>query len=150
MKKTYEVFAFNTLTGRFEKTAVSKEVYLAYRRTAWNIRANNKSFYAHEIQFSVLIGGDDGAYENFREFIDTENAPDTVALKEARKTLGYKALDVLTETMRRRFVMRYEYGYSLKQIAEAECVSVDSVKESIEKAHARLKIFLKNFQKPTP
>ena len=30
----------------------------------------------HEIQMSGLIGGEDGAYENFKEFIDAENIPD--------------------------------------------------------------------------
>ena len=150
MKKTYEVTVFNTVTRKFEKVSVRKEVYHAYLRTGWNIKDNDKRFYEHEIQFGALIGGDDGAYENFREFIDTANVPDTFVFNEERKALGYKALDSLTKTMRRRFLMRYEHGYSIKEIAEIERVSVDAIKDSIERAQMNLKNFFRNFEKETP
>ncbi len=84
MEKTYEITVFNTLTGRYAKVPVSKEVYQAYMRTEWNIKDNDKSYYAHEIQFSALVGGEGNAYENFAEFIDTKNTPENVI---GRKTL---------------------------------------------------------------
>ena len=66
----------NTVTHRNEEVEVTHEVYHAYRRTGWGIENNDTSFFAHEIQMSGLIGGEEGAYENFKEFIDTENIPD--------------------------------------------------------------------------
>ena len=41
-------------------------------------RHTHESFYDHEIQISGLIGGEDDAYENFREFIDDVNIPEYI------------------------------------------------------------------------
>jgi len=43
MEKTYEVTVFNTVTGKYEKVSVSKEVYHAFMRTGWNIKDNNET-----------------------------------------------------------------------------------------------------------
>lgn len=69
MENTEKVSVFNTVTKKYEKVEVSKEVATAYKRTGWNIDDNDESFFDHEIQMSELIGGKDGAYENFREFV---------------------------------------------------------------------------------
>lgn len=37
-KKPYIVNAYNTLTGKYEEVALSKEVYKVVTRTAWNIK----------------------------------------------------------------------------------------------------------------
>ena len=74
--KKYTLTVYNTVTHRNEEVEVTREVYHAYRRTGWGIENNDASFFAHEIQMSGLIDGEDGAYENFKEFIDTENIPD--------------------------------------------------------------------------
>ena len=74
--KKYTLTVYNTVTHRNEEVEVTREVYHAYRRTGWGIENNDTSFFAHEIQMSGLIGGEEGAYEKFKEFIDTENIPD--------------------------------------------------------------------------
>lgn len=51
----------------------------------------------HEIQMSGLIGGEEGAYENFKEFIDTENIPDNTVLKIMEIDALRKALSVLSD-----------------------------------------------------
>ena len=79
--KKYTLTVYNTVTHRNEEVEVTHEVYHAYRRTGWGIENNDTSFFAHEIQMSGLIGGEEGAYENFKEFIDTENIPDNTVLK---------------------------------------------------------------------
>ena len=76
MERTYTVKVYNTISNQFEDVEVTKEVYDTYRRTEWNIKDNNESFYEHEIQMSGLIGGEDDGYENFREFVDEENTPE--------------------------------------------------------------------------
>ena len=68
-KKTYIVESYDPATRKIERVTVTHEVYNAYRRSGWNIADNNQSFFKHEIQMSSLIGGEDGGYDNFREFI---------------------------------------------------------------------------------
>ena len=74
--RKYTLIVFNTCTREYEEVTVTEEVYHAYCRTRWNIKDNDESFFDHEIQMSGMIGSQDGAYENFREFIDTINVPD--------------------------------------------------------------------------
>ena len=95
--KKYTLTVYNTVTHRNEEVEVTREVYQAYRRTGWGIENNDASFFDHEIQMSGLIGGEDGAYENFKEFIDTENIPDNTVLKIMEIEALQKALSVLSD-----------------------------------------------------
>ena len=97
MSKIYTLSVYDTLTGKYENVPVTEEIYHLYKRTGWNIEDNNTSFYDHEIQFSQLIGGDDGAYENFREFV-SDDATSNTAMDSIQKELLYKALESLTES----------------------------------------------------
>lgn len=69
---------YDPATGTYVDIEVSNAVYNCYRRTAWSIRYNDRQFYAHEIQFSSLLGGSDGALENFREFLSEEMDPEYI------------------------------------------------------------------------
>lgn len=95
--KKYTLTVYNTVTHRNEEVEVTHDVYHAYRRTGWGIENNDTSFFAHEIQMSGLIGGEEGAYENFKEFIDTENIPDNTVLKIMEIDALLKALSVLSD-----------------------------------------------------
>lgn len=66
---------YDSATGTHVDVEVTQEVYDCYRRTAWNIQKNDQRFYAKEIQFSSLLGGADGAFENFSEFYSLVNDP---------------------------------------------------------------------------
>lgn len=44
---------------------------------------------------SGMIGSQDGAYENFREFIDTINVPDDIVFEQVEKEALYQAISVL-------------------------------------------------------
>ena len=46
---------------------------------------------------SSLIGGDDGAYENFKEFINTENTHENVVLEAMQNEALTTALSCLDE-----------------------------------------------------
>lgn len=86
---------YNTFTHKYEDIEVTEAVYNCYRRTGWNIDDNDQSFFDHEIQMSGLIGGDENAYENFREFISDDNDPLLLFLYEAQLSdlrKGYAAL----------------------------------------------------------
>lgn len=66
---------YDSATGAYHDVEVSQEVYDFYRRDAWAMQRQDTRFYAHEIQFSSLVGGKDGAFENFSEFISREADP---------------------------------------------------------------------------
>lgn len=116
-RKSYTLTVYNTITRKNEEIEVPEEVYQTYRRTAWNIDDNNASFYAHEIQMSSLIGGEDGAYENFREFIDTENTPDVTVLKELEKAALHWIIAQLSESERELIQAIYFDGLTERKYA---------------------------------
>lgn len=73
--------------------------------------------------FSSLIGGDDGAYENFREFIDTEHSPEFSYIAKCRRQMGFQGLNTLTPIMRERFLLHYLHGFTTAEIANLQSVS---------------------------
>ena len=91
----YTLIVFNTCTQEYEEVIVTEEVYRAYCRTRWNIKDNDQSFFDHEIQTSGMIGSQDGAYENFREFIDAINTPEHIILEQIKKEALYQAISAL-------------------------------------------------------
>lgn len=117
-KQTCILSVYNTLTGKIEEVEVPQEVYHACRRSAWNIDDNNKSFYAHEIQLSGLIGGEDGAYENFREFIDTENTPDSIVPEQLQTEELRRILTQLSESDRQLIQAFFFEGLTEQKYAD--------------------------------
>ena len=91
----YTLIVFNTCTQKYEEVAVTEEVYRTYCRTGWNIKDNDLSFFDHEIQLSGMIGSQDGAYENFREFVDSVNTPENIVLSQIEKEALYQAISAL-------------------------------------------------------
>ena len=69
MKKN-TVRVYDTISKKIVEVEVSDEIRTHYNRTQWNIDDNNKSFYNHEIQFSVLMGGKDATLLTVRELIN--------------------------------------------------------------------------------
>lgn len=94
-KKTYIVESYDPATRKIERVTVTHEVYNAYRRSGWNIADNNQSFFKHEIQMSSLIGGEDGGYDNFREFIGDPEAVDNAVAERMLLEALYKAFALL-------------------------------------------------------
>ena len=92
----FTLIVFNTCTREYEEVMVTEEVYRTYCRTRWNIKDNDQSFFDHEIQISGMIGGQDGAYENFREFIDAINTPEHIVLEQMKKEALYQAISALS------------------------------------------------------
>lgn len=112
-KKTYTLTVFNHASGRFETVVVTEEVFRTYQRTKWNIEDNNASFFEHEIQFSSLIGGNEDAFQNFREFIDTENTPDKIVEKRETISAVRKAIDRLSPDDQELVIARFFIGIPL-------------------------------------
>ena len=117
-KDTYTLNIYNHASGCFEDVEVTEEVYRTYKRTEWNIEDNDTSFYAHEIQFSSLIGGSEDAFQNFREFIDTENNPENAI---ERKFLLEKLMEAIVSLSDKEQALVHALfidGYSEKDYAK--------------------------------
>ena len=143
MKKN-TVCVYDTISGKCAEVEVSEEVRIQYNRTKWATENNNSSFYNHEIQFSALIGGKDGAFENFREFI-TEY--DDVEKKAAHKMLVEKLYDCLIflpELERELIEMLYFENKTERECAEILCTSQQNVHKKKHRILCRLNKFLKS------
>lgn len=143
MKKTYEVTAFNTFTRKFEKTVVSKEVYQVYTRSGWNIHDNDDSFFGHELQISSLIGGQDGSFENFKEFIVDESNPETLAIAQEAIVSLHRAIEHLSPKEKEVIIMFFFYKLSSKEIGRLLGITEQAVTKRRRNAFKHIESFLK-------
>ena len=140
----YILTVFNTMTRRNEEIEVDEEVYRVFRRTGWNIRDNDQSFFDHEIQMSGMIGGQEGAYENFREFVDTQDVPENIVLKTLKNQALYHAVFALPEADRRLVRALFYEGKTEQEYAKELGVSQQAVHKRKSRVLRELKKFLKN------
>ena len=134
-KKTYIVESYDP----------AHEVYNAYRRSGWNIADNNQSFFKHEIQMSSLIGGEDGGYDNFREFIGDPEAVDNAVAERMLLEALYKALDQLSESDCDLIRALYFEGKTLSEYGEEKGCAISTLSERRKRILRDLKKVLKNF-----
>ena len=141
-KEIYTLKVYNTLTKQYEDVVVTKKVYDTYRRTEWNIKDNDESFYEHEIQISGLIGGEDDAYENFREFIDDVNIPENIFMTREGMVEVRNAVRILPVQERNLIVALYYERLTENEYADKIGVSQQYVSKSKKKILKKLKLFL--------
>ena len=77
--------------------------------------------------------------EYIEEYIDQ---PERDAKERRRRELGLQAFDALTEVQRRRCVMYYVDGLTVREIANIEGVAFQVIDRSILSAAKKIKIFL--------
>ena len=141
-KEIYILNVYNTLTKQYEDVVVTKKVYDTYRRTEWNIKDNDESFYDHEIQISGLIGGEDDAYENFRELIDDVNIPENIFMTREGMVDVRNAVRVLPIQERNLIIALYYERLTENGYADKIGVSQQYVSKSKKKILKKLKLFL--------
>lgn len=140
MKKEYTITVFNTCTSEYEDVQVTKAVYDEYRRGEWRISKNDAKHRANETLFSALLGNDDGACENFREFIEAGNDPELLIEKqELFKTL-HSILDGLKPEDRRLIHALFFEG--MNEYAYADLLGV-----SHQRINKRKQIIFKKIRK---
>lgn len=128
------VKVYDTFTGKVVDVEVTKEIYDEYMRTEWNIHDNNESFYDHEIQFSMLIGGENGAFENFHEFITDDDSTAGTALSKAAFNEVMVAVAKLKKSDRELIHLIYFCEYT-----EQECsVLLGTTQQNINKKKKRI------------
>ena len=145
MKKNI-VRVYDTMSKEYVDVEVSEEVRIHYNRTQWNIDDNNESFYNHEIQFSALVGGKDGTFENFREFI-TEY--DDIEKKAAHKMLVEKLYDCLIflpESDRELIEMLYFEDMTERECAKFYGVNQKNINKKKKRILYKLYKLLKGFE----
>ena len=70
---------YDTITRKLVDIEVPQDIYDEYNKLEWRIKKKNRSFYDHEVQFSMLIGNSNGSLEGFKEFVsDPEEIVDRV------------------------------------------------------------------------
>ena len=140
----YTLIVFNTCTQKYEEVTVTEEVYRAYCRTGWNIKDNDQSFFDHEIQLSGMIGSQDGAYENFREFVDTVNTPENIIFDQMEKEDLYQAVSALPATDRALVQGLFFEGMTEREYAEQMGVFRNAVHEKKVRLIKKLRKLLEN------
>ena len=129
-KKTYIVESYDPATRKIERVTVTHEVYNAYRRSGWNIADNN---------------GEDGGYDNFREFIGDPEAVDNAVAERMLLEALYKALDQLSESDCDLIRALYFEGKTLSEYGEEKGCAISTLSERRKRILRDLKKVLKNF-----
>ena len=142
MKKN-TVRVYDTMSKKYVDVEVSEEVRIHYNRTQWNIDDNNESFYNHEIQFSALIGGKDGTFENFREFINEHEDVEKKAVHKVLVERLYDCLIFLPESDRELIEMLYFENMTERECAEILCVSQQNLHKKKQRVLFKLNKLLK-------
>ena len=105
-------------------------------------QGQRREFYDHEIQISGLIGGEDDAYENFREFIDDVNIPENIFMTREGMVEVRKAVRILPVQERNLIVALYYERLTENEYADKIGVSQQYVSKSKKKIMKKLKLFL--------
>ena len=144
-KKTYIIHTYDPATRQIERVTVTREVFNACRRTEWNMKDNQEAFFKHEIQMSSLIGGEDGNYENFREFIVDRDEVDRIVAQRLLYDALHRALDELSESDYDLINATFFKGKTLAEYGAEKKLSVSSLCERRQRIFRDLKKSLKKF-----
>jgi len=142
--KKYYVDVYNTFTEKYEKSEVTKEVYDCYRRTEWNIGDNNYKHNRNTIPFSSLIGGQDGAFENFIEFIDEILNPAFICEKDELHSKLQKAISTLSEKEKRIIVEIFSNKKSERELSVEMAIPQKTINDRKHAVLKKLKKYLEN------
>ena len=134
---------YDTITGKMVDVEVTPEVNREYMRTEWGIKNNNNSFYEHEIQFSALIGGSEGAYENFDEFVQDDDYEDDIINKIYMDRLP-GSLKKLSKKERELIELLFYKNMTEDECAEELCISRQNVHNKKMRVLSKLNKLLKN------
>lgn len=141
MAEQYTVTVYNTVTSEYEEIAVSKAVYDEYRRGEWRIDKNNEKHSANETPFSALIGGEDGSYENFDEFVSDEGNPERIIAKAEQLRELREAIETLNESDRALVKALFFEGMNDYEYAEQIGVSHQCINKRKKNILKKLKSF---------
>ncbi|MBU5314530.1 hypothetical protein KQI38_21130 [Tissierella carlieri] len=80
-----------------------------------------------------------------RRIFEKSKGIEEIILEKEMKTEFWKAIGELPDVQRKRLLLYYDYGFSLKEIAKMENCSIRAVKYSIDIAKKKLEEKIKKF-----
>ena len=135
---THYFIAFKDGRGLFRETEVSRPVYLEFQRSARE-EQNQARWSRRHIEQSELT--DQSLYDRA---LHKPKALEEVVLDNLCNERLAQTVAMLSETMRRRFVLYHDFGLTYQQIAEMEGCTKMPVKRSIDRAEEKIR---ENFRK---
>ena len=105
----------------------------------------NQRFFDNEIQMSGMIGSQDGAYENFREFVDTINTPENIALEQMMIEALYQAIAALSAEEQALVQGLILKGMTEREYAEQMGVYRNAIHEKKVRVIKKIKKFIENW-----
>ncbi|MBP3792405.1 MAG: hypothetical protein ILA24_00010 [Ruminococcus sp.] len=139
-KKTLKIY--DTCTGKYVDVPVSDTVYQEYRRAVWREEKNDAHFFDNEIQFSVLIGGNNGNFENFHEFI-AEDHTVAEAIKRTNIDTVLCLIEELEPSDKDLLKMVYVDNRTERECASAFGISQKNINKKKKRILAKLHNLLK-------
>jgi len=140
----YIISVRNTFSGKYENIAVSEEVYTAYKRTGWNIKDNDESFFKHQIQFSVLLGNIDDAVENFKELMNTKADTEEIVELNTDLQMLCKAMKKLSKDELQLISLIYFENKTERECAEIYAISQKNINKKKKRILCKLNKLIKN------
>lgn len=139
--KTLKVY--DTITRKLVDIEVPQDIYDEYNKLEWRIKKKNRSFYDHEVQFSMLIGNSNGSLEGFNEFVsDPEDTVDKVIdIVQTEKLI--ECFDLLKPHEKQLLKMLFIDG-----LTEDECATrLNESRQNIHNKRSRILVKLNNLFK---
>ncbi len=137
-KEKYFV-SFTDGDGEFHRVEINLDIYSALfelNKTDRNLtRSDERNLEHSEITERNL---------NKRSF-EKPKGIEEIILEKEMKTLFWEAIGELPDIQRKRLLLYYEYGFSLKEIAVMEKCSIRAIQYSIEIAKKKLEEKIKKF-----
>jgi RNA polymerase sigma factor (sigma-70 family) len=118
-----------------ELKALSDEDYYEADRSSYRQTWKNTSFDTLD-EDELLIFAAPSVEEEIIERVEME------AAHTRKASMAVRALDKLTETQRRRYVMYHVHGLTMRQIAEVEGVLHSKIQKSLDGAEKKIKKIL--------
>ena len=137
-KERYFV-SFTDSEGDFQRVEINFDIYCALfelNKIDRNLtRSDERNLEHSELTEETLIK---------RSFERPKSIEEIILEKEMKSTF-WKAIVELPEVQRKRLLLYYDYGFSLKEIAKIENCSIRAVKYSVDIAKKKLEEKIKKF-----
>jgi len=146
-EKIYKLTVFNTFTEEYEEVLVTEDVYNECRRSEWRIDKNDSKHSKYTTPFSALVGGENGCYENFEEFIAYKDNPEKMILSADMIQSLRTALNCLTNKEFEIITLLFFKGLPAIKVAHLLGISEQGVNKRKRCAFSRIKKCFANFEK---
>lgn len=137
-KERYFV-SFTSSDGDFQRVEINFDIYCALfelNKIDRNLtRSDERNLEHSQLTEETLI----------KRSFESPKGIEEIILEKEMKALFWKAIGELPDVQRKRLLLYYDYGFSLKEIAIIENCSIRAIQYSIEIAKKKLEEKIKKF-----